>query len=136
MIDIADIEAAAERLSGVSVKTPLLRNYELDQAAGGTVLLKPECLQLTGSFKIRGAYNFLSQLSEEQGRRGVVAWSSGNHAQGVAAAGAMLEIPPAIVMPEVAPRSKLSNSARLGGEVISYDRYTQDRDAIALVIAA
>ena len=136
MIDIADIEAAAERLSGVSVKTPLLRNYELDQAAGGTVLLKPECLQLTGSFKIRGAYNFLSQLSEEQGRRGVVAWSSGNHAQGVAAAGAMLEIPTAIVMPEDAPRSKLANTARLGGEVITYDRYTQDREAIAREIAA
>ena len=136
MIDIADIEAAAERLSGVSVKTPLLQNYELDQAAGGTVLLKPECLQLTGSFKIRGAYNFLSQLSEEQGRRGVVAWSSGNHAQGVAAAGAMLDIPTAIVMPEDAPRAKLANTARLGGEVITYDRYTQDREAIAREIAA
>jgi len=134
--DIADIEAAAARLSGISVKTPLLRNYELDQVAGGTVLLKPECLQVTGSFKIRGAYNFLSQLTEEQSRHGVVAWSSGNHAQGVAAAGGMLGIPTAIVMPEDAPRAKLANTMRLGGEVITYDRYTGDREAIARGIAA
>ncbi len=136
MIEIADIEAAATRLSGVSVKTPLLRCYELDQASGGTVLLKPECLQLTGSFKIRGAYNFLSQLGEERRRCGVVAWSSGNHAQGVAAAGAMLDIPTAIVMPADAPRAKLSNTMRLGGEVITYDRYTEDREVIARGIAA
>ena len=136
MTEIADIEAAAARLSGISVKTPLLRNYELDQVAGGTVLLKPECLQVTGSFKIRGAYNFLSQLTKEQARHGVVAWSSGNHAQGVAAAGAMLGIPTAIVMPEDAPRAKLANTMRLGGEVITYDRYTGDREAIARGIAA
>jgi len=134
--EIADIEAAAARLSGISVKTPLLRNYELDQVAGGTVLLKPECLQVTGSFKIRGAYNFLSQLTKEQSRHGVVAWSSGNHAQGVAAAGGMLGIPTAIVMPEDAPRAKLANTMRLGGEVITYDRYTGDREAIARGIAA
>lgn len=136
MIDIADIEAAAARLSGVAVRTPLLSNFELDEAAGGTVLLKPECLQVTGSFKIRGAYNFLSQLTPQQARKGVVAWSSGNHAQGVAAAGAMLGIPTAIVMPEDAPQSKLGNTARLGGEVITYDRYTEDREAIAREIAA
>ena len=136
MTEIADIEAAAARLSGISVKTPLLRNYELDQVAGGTVLLKPECLQVTGSFKIRGAYNFLSQLTKEQARHGVVAWSSGNHAQGVAAAGGMLGIPTAIVMPEDAPRAKLANTMRLGGEVITYDRYTGDREAIARGIAA
>jgi threonine dehydratase len=134
--DLADVEAAARRLSGISVKTPLLRNYELDQVAGGVVLLKPECLQVTGSFKIRGAYNFLSQLAEEQSRRGVVAWSSGNHAQGVAAAGGILGIPTAIVMPEDAPRAKLANTMRLGGEVITYDRYTGDREAIARGIAA
>jgi len=133
---LSDIEAAATRLSGISIRTPLLRNAELDQLAGGAVLIKPECLQLTGSFKIRGAYNFLSQLSLEQARRGVVAWSSGNHAQGVAAAGGMLGIPTAIVMPEDAPRAKLSNTRRLGGEVITYDRYTGDREAIARGIAA
>jgi len=134
--DLVDIEAAAARLSGISVKTPLLRNYELDRVAEGTVLLKPECLQVTGSFKIRGAYNFLSQLSEQQARRGIVAWSSGNHAQGVAAAGRMLGIPTAIVMPEDAPRAKLANTKRLGGEVITYDRYSGDREAIARGIAA
>jgi len=136
MIDVRDIEAAAKRLEGVSVRTPLLQNFELDAVAGGKVLVKPECLQVTGSFKIRGAYNFLSQLSPEQARRGVVAFSSGNHAQGVAAAGTMLGIKTAIVMPEDAPRAKLENTKRLGGEVITYDRYTGDREAIARETAA
>ena len=135
MTTIHDIEAAAARLEGVSLRTPLLRNAELDRVAGGTVLVKPECLQLTGSFKIRGAYNFLSQLTPEQARAGVVAFSSGNHAQGVAAAGAMLGVHTAIVMPEDAPRAKLENTKRLGGEVITYDRYTGDREAIARALA-
>ena len=136
MITIEHIEAAAGRLAGVSVRTPLIRNAELDALAGGTVLVKPECLQLTGSFKIRGAYNFLSQLSAADAERGVVAFSSGNHAQGVAAAGTMLGIRTAIVMPEDAPRAKLENTRRLGGEVITYDRYTGDRETIAREIAA
>lgn len=136
MIDVQDIEAAAVRLSEVSVSTPLLRNFELDHIAGGVVLLKPECLQVTGSFKIRGAYNFLSQLTDHEAQRGVVAWSSGNHAQGVAAAGAILGVSTVIVMPEDAPRAKLANTRRLGGEVITYDRYTEDREAIARGIAA
>ena len=136
MIEIGDIESAARRLDGISVVTPLLQNSELDAAASGSVLVKPECLQVTGSFKIRGAYNLLSRLSESEKRRGAVAWSSGNHAQGVAAAGAMLGMPTAIVMPEDAPRAKLENTRRLGGEVITYDRYTGDREAIARGIAA
>jgi threonine dehydratase len=129
------IEAAAERLQGISTRTPLLQNAELDAAAGGRVLIKPECLQVTGSFKIRGAYNRLSQLSDAEAKNGVVAWSSGNHAQGVAAAGAMLGIRTTIVMPEDAPRAKLANTRRLGGEVVTYDRYTGDREAIARAIA-
>lgn len=136
MIDVCDIERAAERLRDVSVRTPLIRNFELDAVAGGKVLIKPECLQVTGSFKIRGAYNLLCQLSAQERKRGAVAWSSGNHAQGVAAAGAMLGIPTAIVMPEDAPRAKLENTRKLGGEVITYDRYTGDREAIARGIAA
>ena len=136
MIGISDIERAAERLDGVSVHTPLLQNFELDQAAGGTVLLKPECLQVAGAFKIRGAYNRLSQLSTEEAGNGVVAWSSGNHAQGVAAAGGMLGIHTAIVMPEDAPKTKLDNTRRLGGEVITFDRYNGDREAIARQLAA
>jgi threonine dehydratase len=136
MIGVRDIEQAAGRLSGVAVRTPLLSNRQLDAVAGGRVFVKPECLQVTGSFKIRGAYNFLSQLSPDEARRGVVAFSSGNHAQGVAAAGAMLGVKTAIVMPEDAPRAKLENTRRLGGEVITYDRYTGDREVIARRIAA
>ncbi len=136
MVNLSDIEAAAKRLDGVSVRTPLLQNYELDQIAGGRVLLKPECLQVTGSFKIRGAYNRLSQLTAEQAANGVVAWSSGNHAQGVAAAGTLLGIQTTIVMPEDAPKAKLENTRRLGGEVVTYDRYNGDREVIAKEIAA
>lgn len=135
MTELRDIEAAAQRLAGISVRTPLLQSFELDEAAGGKVLIKPECLQVTGSFKIRGAYNFLSQLSGAERQRGAVAWSSGNHAQGVAAAGGMLGVHTAIVMPADAPRAKLDNTRRLGGEVITYDRYTGDREAIAREIA-
>ena len=135
MIGIREVESAARRLDGVAVRTPLLRNHALDEVAGGQVFVKPECLQVTGSFKIRGAYNFLSQLTPEEAARGVVAFSSGNHAQGVAAAGEMLGIHAAIVMPEDAPRAKLDNTRRLGGEVITYDRYTGDREAIARDIA-
>lgn len=131
-----DIENAASRLAPVVVRTPLLESAELNAIAGGSVLLKPECLQVTGSFKIRGAYNLMSQLSAEQRRRGVVAWSSGNHAQGVAAAGGMLGISTAIVMPEDAPRAKLENTIRLGGETVLFDRYTGDREAIARALAA
>ena len=135
MIDITDVAAAARRLEGIAIRTPLLRNQVLDDVASGAVLVKPECLQLTGSFKIRGAYNFLSQLTPAQARAGVVAFSSGNHAQGVAAAGSMLGIRTAIVMPEDAPRAKLDNTRRLGGEVITYDRYSGDREAIAREVA-
>ena len=136
MITLSDVAAAAMRLAGVSVRTPLVRNFALDDIAGGSVLIKPECLQVTGSFKIRGAYNLLSQLTEAERERGAVAWSSGNHAQGVAAAGGMLGVRTAIVMPEDAPQAKIDNTRRLGGEVITYDRYTGDREAIAKKIAA
>ncbi|MDH4108065.1 MAG: threonine/serine dehydratase [Gammaproteobacteria bacterium] len=134
--DIGDVEAAAERLRGIAVETPLLRSPELDERVGGTVLLKAENLQRTGSFKIRGAYNLMSQLTPEQASHGVVAWSSGNHAQGVAAAGTLLGIRTTIVMPEDAPRAKIENTRRLGGEPVLYDRYTGDREAIARKIAA
>ena len=131
MIGIEDIEAAAERLEGVAVRTPLIRNDELDRIARGKVLVKAENLQVAGSFKIRGAFNLMSQLPANKAQRGVVAFSSGNHAQGVAMAGRLLGIKAAIVMPEDAPRAKMENTKRLGGEVITYDRYTGDREAIA-----
>jgi threonine dehydratase len=135
MIDINDIESAARRLDGVAVRTPLIYSPELDALAGGRVFLKPECLQVTGSFKIRGAYNLMSQLDGKLAANGVVAWSSGNHAQGVAAAGSMLGIRTAIVMPQDAPVAKVENTRRLGGEIIFYDRYTGDREKIARAIA-
>jgi threonine dehydratase len=136
MVELADIEAAAKRLDSIAVKTPLLYSPQLDEIAGGRVYLKPECLQRTGSFKIRGAYNLLSRLDSVQAASGVVAWSSGNHAQGVAAAGSMLGIKTAIVMPQDAPSAKIDNTRRLGGEVILYDRYTGDRELIARTLAA
>jgi len=134
VIGIADIEAAAKRLQGVAVKTPLIRNDELDRIAGGPVLIKAENLQVVGSFKIRGAYNLMSQLPSAA-EQGVVAFSSGNHAQGVAMAGRILGMHAAIVMPEDAPAAKMDNTRRLGGEVITYDRYTEDRETIAREIA-
>lgn len=136
IVTISDIEEAASRLDGVSVHTPLLQSAELDQIAAGKVLIKPECLQVAGAFKIRGAYNRMSQLTPEQARNGVVAWSSGNHAQGVAAAGSMLGIKTTIVMPDDAPKAKLENTMKLGGDVVRYDRYSGDREAIAKQIAA
>ena len=135
-VDRDAIEDAARRLADVASVTPLFSSDELDAAAAGTVLLKAENLQLTGSFKIRGAYNLMSRLPREEAAKGVVAWSSGNHAQGVAAAGSLLGIRTAIVMPEDAPALKLENTRRLGGEAILYDRYREDREAIARKLAA
>jgi len=136
MVEFKDIEAAAKRLAPVVVETPLLRSPALDEAAGGTVIIKPENLQVTGSFKFRGAYNMLSQLSADEAKHGVVAFSSGNHAQAVAASGTMLGIDTTIVMPEDAPAIKIENTRRLGGKTVLYDRYTEDREAIARGIAA
>jgi threonine dehydratase len=136
MIELKDIEAAARRLAPVVVRTPLLMSPALDEIAGGIVIIKPENLQLTGSFKIRGAYNMLSQLSREEASRGVVAFSSGNHAQAVAASGTMLGIETTIVMPEDAPAIKIENTRRLGGKTVLYDRYSGDREAIARKIAS
>lgn len=136
MVNSGDVEAAARRLDGIAVRTPLIGSEVLDGETGGRVLLKAESLQRTGSFKIRGAYNRLAQLTPEEAARGVVAWSSGNHAQGVACAAGLLGIKAAIVMPRDAPRAKRENTERLGGEVIAYDRLTGDREAIARELAA
>ncbi len=134
-VTIEDVRSAAARLRGVTEITPLLQSAELDEAAGGKVLIKPECLQRTGSFKLRGAYNLMSQIPAERSANGIVAWSSGNHAQGVAAAGRMLGINTRIVMPEDAPPAKIANTRRLGGEPVLYDRYSGDREAIARQLA-
>ncbi len=134
-IGFADVEAAAGRLAGRAVVTPLLENRQLNERVGGRVLLKPETLQVSGSFKFRGAYNRLSQLDESQRRAGVVAWSSGNHAQGVAAAAAMLGVHATIVMPEDAPKLKIANTRGYGAEVRLYDRWRESREGIAQAIA-
>jgi threonine dehydratase len=132
-----DVVRAARRLDGVAVRTPLLRSERLGALVGGTVLLKPECLQRTGSFKIRGAYNRLSQLVEDgAAERGVVAFSSGNHAQGVAEAARLLGMRAALVMPADAPSIKIDNTRRLGADVVLYDRWTESREAIADSLAA
>lgn len=132
---LADIEAAADRLKDHAVRTPLLENAALNARTGGRIFLKAEPLQRTGSFKFRGAYNFLSQIPENARRNGVVAYSSGNHAQGVAAAAQLYGIPATIVMPADAPVMKVENTQSYGAEVVSYDRLTEDREAIAADIA-
>ena len=132
---LADVEAAAKRISGQAQRTPLLRYPELDQRLGTRVFIKPECLQVTGSFKFRGAYNKIKSALEAGKVPGVVAFSSGNHAQGVAAAASLLGVSSIIVMPEDAPRIKIENTKALGGEVKLYDRYKEDREAIARAIA-
>ena len=128
---IADIRAAAGRLAGHAVHTPLLRSDLLDEATGARVWLKPENLQKTGTFKFRGAFNAISALSEAERRAGVVACSSGNHAQGVAEAARLLGIAATIVMPADAPTIKVERTRRSGAKVVFYDRATEDRDAIA-----
>ena len=131
----ADIEDARRRLKGEAVVTPLLESSLLNEAMGGRILIKPECLQRTGSFKFRGAWNFISRLGEEARQGGVVAYSSGNHAQGVAAAAALRRLPAVIVMPEDTPAIKMANTRAYGAEIVLYDRASQSREAIAAAIA-
>ena len=120
----ADIEDAALRLQGLAVETPLVRADALDEACGARVFVKAECLQRTGSFKFRGAYNRLSRLTDEERRAGVVAFSSGNHAQGVAAAARMVGCSAVIVMPADAPAVKAQATRDLFAQVVPYDRFT------------
>jgi threonine dehydratase len=133
---VADVDAAARVLAPVAVRTRLLTSPALDALTGGRIFLKPEVLQRTGSFKFRGAYNKLSSIPEAARKAGVVAFSSGNHAQGVAAAAQLLNMPAAIVMPSDAPVSKIERTKSYGAEVIPYDRDKEDRDAIARDLAA
>ena len=136
MITIRDIEIAAKRLDGLVFKTPLIESEWLNHRLGGRVLFKAECLQKTGSFKIRGASNKLHSLSAEEASRGVVAYSSGNHAQGVAAAAKNLGIKATIIIPRDAPSLKIENTRADGATIVLYDRYGESREAIAADIAA
>lgn len=131
-----DIEAAAKRLYGVAVRTPLINAPVLDDLLGARVFLKAETLQRTGSFKFRGAFNKISLIPQARRSAGVVAYSSGNHAQGVAAAARLLGLPATIVMPSDAPRLKRERTLALGAEVVLYDRNSEDRAAIAMKIVA
>lgn len=129
-VSFDDITAAAKRIEGLAVETPLLENALLNERVGGRVLLKAETLQRVGAFKFRGAYNRLSQLSDEEKKKGVVAWSSGNHAQGVAAAAGLLGIEATIIMPEDSPKIKVDNTKAYGATIRFYDRYTESREDI------
>jgi threonine dehydratase len=134
--DFDDVRAAARRLEGHARRTPLLGDTPLDALTGGRILLKLETLQHTGSFKFRGAWNRLVQLNEAERAAGVVAFSSGNHAQGVAEAARRLGLRATIVMPTDAPRTKVQNTRNLGAEVVEYDRERESREQIAARLAA
>ncbi len=132
---IRDIETAARRLAGRALRTPLLESPLLNERLGGRLLVKPECLQLTGSFKFRGAFNRIDALGEEALASGVVAYSSGNHAQGVAAAARLKSARAVIVMPQDAPAIKTANTRAWGAEVVTYPRHGGAREEIAAAIA-
>ena len=131
----ADIDAAAKVIAPFAVRTPLLSSAALNARVGASVFLKPELLQRTGSFKFRGAFNKLSSIPQDKRGGGVVAFSSGNHAQGVAAAAQILKMQATIVMPADAPASKRERTKSYGAEVVLYDRDREDREAIAREIA-
>ena len=136
MTGIAMIEAAAARLEGAVRRTPMLSSPFLDEIAGRRVLVKAECLQHTGSFKFRGGWSAISALDDEARARGVIAYSSGNHAQGVAWAAARHGAPAVIVMPRDAPALKIANTRAMGAEVVLYDREAESREEIGARLAA
>jgi threonine dehydratase len=131
----ADVQDAARRLDGIVIRTPLLENARVNARLGGRLLVKAECLQRTGSFKLRGAFNFLSLMSEADRRKGAVGWSSGNHAQGLAEAARLIGMQATVVMPADAPALKVANTRASGAEVVFYDRIKDSREAIGMEIA-
>ena len=135
-VTIDTVRDAADRLKGVAHRTPVLRSRTLDALVGAEVFLKCENFQRVGAFKFRGAYNAASRLTPEQLTRGIAAYSSGNHAQAVALAARELGTTAVIVMPEDAPRSKVDATIGYGAEIVTYDRYTEDRVAVGAALAA
>ncbi len=135
-ISFEDVKAARQRLRGQAVVTPLIASPQLDARTGGRVFVKAEPLQRTGSFKFRGAYNRISQIAPEDRPRGVVAYSSGNHAQGVAHAAQLFGMKATIIMPKDSPRLKIENTKGYGAEVVLYDRFGESREAIGQRISA
>jgi len=136
VLTVADVQSAAQQIAGHATQTPLLESPLLNERLGGRLLVKAECLQLGGAFKFRGAYNRISRLDEAERKAGVVAFSSGNHAQGVALAAQMLGVPATIVMPTDAPEIKLANTRAYGADVVLYDREKENRADIARALAA
>jgi threonine dehydratase len=134
-ISFDDVAAAAQRLAGVAHRTPVMTSRTADALCGGTVFFKCENLQRMGAFKFRGAYNALAQFTPEQRRAGVIAFSSGNHAQAIALSARLLGMPAAIVMPKDAPQMKIDATRGYGAEVLLYDRYTENREALGAKIA-
>lgn len=128
VIELDDVQRAADRLRGVAHRTPVLHSVAIDELAGAEVFIKAECFQRTGSFKFRGAYNALAALPEDQRRRGVVTGSSGNHAAAVALAARLFGVAATVVMPEDAPANKRAATEAYGATVVGYDRYREDRD--------
>ncbi|TAM54829.1 MAG: threo-3-hydroxy-L-aspartate ammonia-lyase [Paraburkholderia sp.] len=131
----ADVEAAASRIAGVAHRTPVQTSRTLNEMIGAEVFLKCENFQRMGAFKFRGAFNALSKFSPEQRKAGVVAFSSGNHAQGIALSARILNIPATIVMPHDAPAAKVAATKGYGANVVVYDRYSEDREAIGRRLA-
>jgi len=134
-LSLDDVRAAAERLSGIAHRTPVLTSRTLDERTGSTAFLKAECLQRGGAFKFRGAYNMISSLGPEERERGVVAYSSGNHAQAVSLAARLLGTSATILMPADTPPAKLEATRGYGAEIVTYDRYTEDREALGAALA-
>jgi threonine dehydratase len=135
-ISFADVEAAAARLHGVAHRTPVMTSRTADELTGAQLFFKCENLQRMGAFKFRGAYNALAQFTPEQKDKGAIAFSSGNHAQAIALSARLLGMPAVIVMPADAPPLKIAATRGYGAEVILYDRYTQDREALGRQLAA
>ena len=130
-----DVAVAAHRLKGMAHRTPVLRSSTADEKLGAQLFFKCENLQRTGAFKFRGAFNTLAQFSDEQRERGVLAFSAGNHAQAIALSARLLDMPAAIVMPEDAPAAKMAATRQYGAQVVTYNRYTEDREAISRQLA-
>lgn len=135
VVEFGDVVAAAGRLEGVGHRTPVLRSRLVDELVGAEVVFKAENFQRMGAFKFRGAFNAVSKLSAEQRRRGVVTYSSGNHAQAIALACQLLEVPATIVMPHDAPAAKVAATSGYGGKIVRYDRYAEDREEIGRALA-
>lgn len=135
MIEVDDVRAAARVLVGVTHRTPVVSSRTLDELVGARVLMKAETFQRGGAFKLRGAYNKLASISEAERRRGVIAFSSGNHAQGVALAAAVFGVPATVLMPADTPAAKMAATRGYGAQVVTYDRLTEDREEIGRGLA-